>query len=226
MTRARSNAVVGAVKAGDIMVKHRYGVDATGIAIKIGQLFSRGKSDFVHAGIASSPTTIIEMDGDGLQENSLLIKNAKYTYDVFRCAIPSIAEGAAQTAIMMRQGVAPGGGCTAGGTTQMPYTIGGAVKSLGRGGGVQSTDRVNTLLDQLLAGGKQAFFCSGHVVYCYLVAMEQANIAIQGSFPLQNMQAVFGMEARYYNPSFLHQHLSNNQNFTRVGKVRGGVRVG
>ncbi|KAA0577028.1 hypothetical protein F1643_09890 [Azospirillum sp. INR13] len=224
MTRARSNAVIGAVKAGDIMIKHRHGLGATGIAIKIGQLFSRGKSDFIHAGIASSPTTIIEMDGDGLQENNLLTKNANYSYDVFRCTTPGIGEGAAQTAIMMRQGIV-GGGFAQGGTTQMPYTIGGAVKSLGRGGGVQSTDRINTLLDQLMAGGREAFFCSGHVVYCYLVAMEQSNIAVQGSFPLQNMQAVFGMEARYYNPSFLHHHLSNNQHFRRVGKVKGAVLV-
>lgn len=224
MTRARSNAVVGAVKAGDIMVKHRHGVDPVGWGIKIAQLFSKGKSHYVHAGIASSPTTIIEMDGKGLQENNLLTKNANYTYDVFRCTMPGIGEGAAQTAIMMRQGVV-GGGFAQGGKTQMPYTIGGAIKSLGRGSASQSTDRINKLLDQLLAGGEEAFFCSGHVVYCYLVAMEQSNIAVQGSFPLQNMQAVFGMESRYYNPSFLHKHLSENQYFKLVGKVKGAVLV-
>lgn len=200
------------------MVKYRHGLGATGLAIKIGQLFSKGKSDFIHAGIASSGVTIIEMDGNGLQENNLLTTNAAYSYDVFRCLIPGIAAGAAETAIMMRQGMAEGG-------FALPYSMKGAVGSLGRGKSVTSSDRINKTLDQLVGGNSEAFFCSGHVVYCYLVAMEQSDIAVQGSFPLQNMKTVFGMEDRYYNPSFLHQHLKKNANFKFIGKVKGGVLV-
>ncbi|PWC34072.1 hypothetical protein TSO352_27535 [Azospirillum sp. TSO35-2] len=210
---------MGAVQAGDIMVKNWQGMTRSGVIIRLGQLFSKGKSDFTHAGIASSPTAIIETNSAGLQENSLLSTRGDLTYDVFRCLIPGIGAGAAQVAAMMLQNF------TQGGSAQLPYDSWGAVKSLGGGSASQSSDRVNKLLDKLLAGGSEGFFCSGHVVYCYMVAMEQANIAVQGSFPLQNMQAVFGLESRYYNPSFLHKHLSGNQNFKFIGKVKGAVLV-
>lgn len=218
MTRARSNAFMGAVRAGDIMVKHRHGLKPTGVIIKLGQLFSRGKSDFVHAGVANSGVSIIEQSGGGLFENSLLTTNAAFTYDVFRCQIPGVAAGAAETAVMLRQGVAEG-------NFALPYTSLGAARSLGPGWSVSSSDRINKTLDQLVGGNSAAFFCSGFVVYCYLVAMEQMNIAVQGSFPLQRMKTVFGIEDRYYNPSFLHQHLMSNANFKFIGKVKGAVLV-
>ncbi|MBB4265042.1 hypothetical protein [Roseospira visakhapatnamensis] len=202
------------IRAGDIMIKHRHGLGMTGVAIQIGQVFSKGKSKFIHAGIACSPTEIIEMSGDGLHRNSLTGGNAIYTYDVFRCGLSGIRAGAAETAIMLYEGVRAGG-------FDLPYTIKGAAKSLGRGTAVSSQDRINIALDNLLAGGSKAFFCSGHVVYCYLVAMEQANIAVQGSFPLQSMQGMFGYESISYNPSYLHDHLSKNSNFGFMGTFQG-----
>ncbi|WP_434623420.1 hypothetical protein [Azospirillum sp. B2RO_4] len=219
MTRARSNAVVGAIKAGDILVKNWQGMTKSGVIIRLGQLFSKGKAEFTHAGIASAPTKIIETNSAGLQENNLLTTRGSLTYDVFRCLIPGIGEGAAQVATMMLHNF------TQGGSAQLPYDSKGAIRSLGRGTSSQSSDRINKLLDKLFAGGSEGFFCSGHVVYCYLVAMEQANIAVQGSFPIENMQAVFGLESRFYNPSFLHKHLSDNKNFKFIGKVKGGVLV-
>ncbi|MDI3284833.1 hypothetical protein [Polyangium sp. 15x6] len=211
--RQRSNAIVGAVRKGDIMIKHRHGLGAVGVGIKVGQLFSRGNSDLIHAGVASSATTIVEMDGHGLQENNLLTTNAQFTYDVFRCRDENLAAGAGETAIMMREGMAAGG-------FNIQYTVGGAFGSLLPGSAAASSNRINGTLDQLLAGNAQAFFCSGHVVYCYLAAMEQLHIAT-GQFSAQRMREYFSLEAVDYNPSFLQQHLARNRHFVFVGRVRG-----
>ncbi|MDI1477158.1 hypothetical protein [Polyangium sp. y55x31] len=206
--RQRSNAIIGAVRKGDIMIKHRHGMAPVGVGIKIGQLFSRGNSDLIHAGVASSPTTIVEMDGHGLQENNLLTTNSAFTYDVFRCRDENLAAGAGETAIMMREGMAAGG-------FNIQYTVGGAFGSLLPGNAAASSNRINGTLDQLLAGNAQSFFCSGHVVYCYLAAMEQMQ------FTQQRMREHFSLEAVDYNPSFLQQHLARNRHFAFIGRVRG-----
>jgi hypothetical protein len=85
MTRSGSNAASHPIEAGDILIKHDAG-GMVGRLIKFGQWFSRSKGDtkFVHAAIASSPLTVIEMSGDGLHENNLLSDNAAYSYDAFR----------------------------------------------------------------------------------------------------------------------------------------------
>lgn len=217
-TRSRSNAIVGAVRAGDIMIKHSDG-SATSKLIRFGQLFGRGPSKFVHAGIASSGTTIIEMDGHGLQEHNLLTENAGYKYDVFRCNISSIAEGAAETAQMMLSGFQEYQRSNSG--MRISYSAGGAFRSISKSAGWDGNDVINGTLDSLLKADGSAFFCSGHVVLCYQSSMGQHQI--QGVLPIQHARQIFGLESSCYQPAYLHKALSESNHFTFVGKVRGAV---
>lgn len=220
MGRSRSNAVSYATKTGDILIKHNAG-GATGNLITFGQwLFgSKGKSKYMHSAIASSPLTVIEMSGDGLHENNLLSDNADYTYDVFRCKKRNLATGAAEVGKMMMGFVQNAN------SGDFKYTVKGALKSLFGKKSLGNANRINIILDNLLAGGKENYFCSGHTVLCYVVAMEQTNIHVQGSFPIQGMRAVFGNENTGYNPAYLHDHLQKNSNFNFVGTVKAGQIV-
>ena len=102
--RRRANAVSCCIRPGDITIKYSDG-SVSNLLIRFGQLFGRGPSQFVHAGIASSATTVIELSGSGLHENNLFTDNAQLRYEVFRCRQPEVPLGAAETAKMMLVGV-------------------------------------------------------------------------------------------------------------------------
>ncbi len=199
--------------AGDIMIKYSDGSAVNNI-IQAGQWFSKGSSGYTHAGIASTDTKIIEMDGHGLQEHDLLTLNANIYYDVFHCRIPGVAKGAAETAIMMR-----------GFAGQLGYSKAGAFASISRTAALGTSDKVNQLLDNLLAGGSEYYFCSGHVVLCYIIAMQQMDAMREGAFPSDKIKAVFGLEDACYNPSFLRNHLKKSQYFDLMGKYKGAQCV-
>ncbi len=218
MSRTRSNAVSGAVKTGDILIKYNAG-GLTGNAIQFGQLFSKGKSKYIHSAIATSPTTVVEMSGCGLHESNLLTDNAPYTYDLFRCRLHTLAEGAAEVAKLMMGFVHNAG------SGDFRYSMKGAIGSLFGKSSLGNKDRINKILDNLLAGGAENYFCSGHTVLCYAVAMEQTNIHVQSCFPVEKMRSVFGYENTGYNPSYLHDHLSKSDKFTAVGTIRSAQLV-
>jgi len=218
LIRPRAGAIVGAVRAGDIMIKYADG-SVTSALIRFGQLFGRGPSKFVHAGIASSGTTIIEMDGHGLQEHNLLTDNAAYDYDVFRCKYPSVANGAAETARMMLAGFQEYQRSNSG--MRISYSKGGAFRSISKRAGWDGNDVINGTLDSLLSADGSAFFCSGHVVLCYQAAMGQHQI--QGIMPIQHARQIFSLDSTCYQPAYLHKALSASTHFTFIGKVRGAV---
>lgn len=215
---ARSGAMVGAVRAGDIMIKYSDGSLVSKV-IRFGQLFGRGSSKFVHAGIASASTKIIEMDGHGLQEHNLLMENARYNYDVFRCRYPSVAAGAAETARMMLAGFQEYQRSASG--MRISYSLKGAFRSISKSAGWDGNDVINGTLESLLSADGSAFFCSGHVVLCYQSSMGQHQI--QGIMPIQDSRQIFSLKSTCYQPAYLHKALSANNHFTFVGKVCGAV---
>jgi hypothetical protein len=214
----RRDYPTSAIRTGDIMIKHMQSFWSAQGLIKIGQVVTKGKSSFIHAGIASSAATMIEVDGSGVHENDLYSTNALTKYDVFRCKFDALAQGAAQVAIMIYEGVNAG-------NFQANYSTGDAIKSLFRSAASVSSDRVNQQLDVLLRGGSLSAFCSGFVVYCYLAAVEQCE-ARRHPMQISRMQTIFSNEAVAYNPSFLHHSLlMNRTQFDFVATVRGAVPV-
>jgi len=225
MPSPRSNAMLGAVRAGDIMIKYSDGSILSKL-IRFGQFFGRGSSKFVHAGIASSGVTIIEMDGNGLTENNLIIDNSQYKYDVFRCNYPTVASGATETAKMMLEGVREfqKSGPEARSGMRIQYTVLGAARSISKKAKWDGRDVINTTLDNLLqVDGGSAFFCSGHVVLCYQSSMGQHQI--QQTLPVEDAQKLFSLKDTCYQPSFLHKSLSNSSHFRKIGTVKGNQLV-
>lgn len=202
------------------MIKYSDG-GAVSKLIRFGQLFGRGASQYVHAGIASSSTSIIEMDGHGLQEHNLLIDNAQIKYDVFRCNYPQVAAGACETAKMMYEGVCAHNSTGRG--MKISYTLAGAARSISKSVGWKGDDVVNDTLDNLLKADGSAFFCSGHVVLCYQSALGQHQV--QGTLPIQDSRQLFGLTDTCYQPAFLHKKLSESPHFKKVGTVKGAQRI-
>lgn len=214
--RQRSEAVLGCIKTGDILVKY-YDGSPVNVAIRAMQFFGKGPSQYTHAAIASSSVSVIEMNGRGLHDNNLLSHNGQITYDAFRCTLPGVAEGAAETAKMLYEAFASG-------NLNAQYTLAGAMRSISKSAGIGDDDKVNVMLDKLSSGTPEYFFCSSFVVLCYIVAMQQMQA--QGSaFPQQYMSQVFGLDDSCYQPAFLHRHLSASPYFQAIGKVRGAALV-
>jgi hypothetical protein len=207
------------LKPGDIMLKH-YDSSFLGGAIKLGQAATgQGAANFIHAGIASPNFSIIEMDGNGLQENFLA--DTHYDYDVYRIKSPAIAARAAEAAVVQQKSFAyfkaNGQGL------KIEYALWtGAVKSLGK---IKGFDKGNTkLLIQNFSNtaGIQAYFCSGHVVLCYCVAMHEMQV-LENYFPASHARQLFSMSASCYNPSELAMTLAGNpQHWQRIGTFKKG----
>lgn len=212
---ASQQPVSGLLKAGDIMMKYNDGSGVNNL-ISFGQFFGRGSSAFTHAGIASSPSTIIEMDGEGLQEHNLAGENSQYRYKVFRCGHSQIAAGAAAAAEMMRAGFAAG-------NTNITYSVTGALASITKHQDLQNADVASDVLDRLLGGGN-AFFCSGHVVLCYQMASSQCMS--DQNFPFSDAGGLFSLESTCYQPAYLEKILSASDDFMCIGEFRGDAWVG
>jgi len=217
--REKIKLLANCLKPGDIMLKH-YDRSKIGTGILLGQAATgQGAANFIHAGIASSNLSIIEMDGDGLQEN--VLRDAHYDYDVYRIKSPAIAARAAEAAIAQHRSFAyfkaNGQGI------KIEYALWtGAVKSLGK---IKGFDKGNTkLLIQNFSNtaGIQAYFCSGHVVLCYCVAMHEMQV-LENYFPASHARQLFSMSASCYNPSELAMTLAGNpQHWQRIGTFKKG----
>lgn len=205
----------GLIKAGDIMVKYNDG-SAINNLISFGQFFGRGNSSFTHAGLAASPTHIIEMDGDGLQLHNLAGENSQYRYRVFRCTLTGVGDGAAAAGEMMLAAFSAG-------ATDLPYSPLSAFASVSKSTELPNADIANDMLDTLLKGG-EALFCSGHVVLCYQMACSQ--MMGQTNFPLSHAGGLFSLDSTCYQPAYLEKVLSESELFWRVGEFRGAAWTG
>lgn len=207
------------LKPGDIMLKH-YDSSKIGTGILLGQAATgQGAANFIHAGIASSNLSIIEMDNHGLQEN--VLKDTHYDYDVYRIKSPAIAARAAEAAIAQHRSFeyfkANGHGL------KIEYALlTGAVKSLGK---IKGFDKGNTKLlisNFSNTAGVQAYFCSGHVVLCYCVAMDGMQV-LENYFPASHARQLFSMSPSCYNPSELAMTLAGNpHHWQRIGRFKKG----
>ncbi|GHC68676.1 hypothetical protein GCM10010136_13620 [Limoniibacter endophyticus] len=164
------------------------------------------------------------MDGRKLCESFLSVgSNANETYDIFRCHIPTVALGAAETAKLMWSGV-----------KQRLVSFHGmkiAYSGSGKKGALRSIaakekykgDKTETVFDRLLSTQSSAFFCSDHVVTCYQIAIEQ--VAAQGDFRTTEIEKIFKLESHCYQPAYLWRTLKKSSFFTFVGSARAGNQV-
>jgi hypothetical protein len=194
--------------SGDILLKVSDG-SIVSRAIELGQSATGGANPgVVHAGVMFDSTYIVEAQGAGIIAHDLRVQNAPYGYYVFRCANGDMAAGAGTCARMMFDIHGRGG--------NLKYTVLGAIGSLLGGPGRAATpDRMEALLDRVLEGRNQGFFCSQFVVYCYQFVAEQCGLPASHVFRISDAKA---------SPSALAALLAGSPMFTEVGYLMPGQR--
>lgn len=171
-------------------------------AIKFGQAMVGQKNpEVVHAGLMFDSTYIIEAMGAGIGANDLRVHNLPYGYYVYRCTNPNMAAGAGTCAKMMfdihgKQG-------------SLKYSIAGAIGSLfGADGKPVEPSQMDALLDRILEGKNNPFFCSQFVVYVYQFVAEQCGMPASTVFNLQDAKV---------SPSRLASYLQGHALFKEAG---------
>ena len=196
------------LQGGDIVVKFNAG-SATNRVIQLGQkIAGKENPDIVHAAILFDSVYIIESSGPGLVANDLRVHDKPYGYIVFRCNHPNVARGAATCAKMMFD--------IQGRTKGLKYNAVGAAGSIvGGPGQVKTRDEMDALLDRILEGKTNRFFCSQFVVYVYQFVAEQNGI--QG-------KRLFNFSDAKVPPSTLASALTLSPMFHEVGYLMPNER--
>jgi hypothetical protein len=195
------------LRPGDIMLKVSDGSAVSG-AIQLGQRLVGGANpQVVHAGVMFDSTYIVEAQGAGIIANDLRVQDQRYGYHVFRCTNSSMAAGAGTCAKLMFDIHARG--------KNLGYSVPGAVGSLFGRGRAASRDQMDDLLDRILAGRGQRFFCSQFVVFVYQFVAEQNGMSASAMFNLSDAKA---------SPSTLASALSGRALFTEAGYVMPNAR--
>jgi hypothetical protein len=196
------------LKAGDILLKVSDGT-VLSKAIQFGQKAVGGRNaGVVHAGVMFDSTFIIEAQRAGITANDLRVQDKHYGYYVFRCKNGNVAAGAGTCAKMMFDINQRG--------HNLGYTVGGALKSLfGGQGKAPSPSEMDALLDRILAGRQQRFFCSQFVVFVYQFVAEQNRVPASSLFNASDAKV---------EPSELAAKLKSSPSFVESGYLMPNER--
>lgn len=188
------------LRAGDLLLKLNAG-SLINRVIRFGQsLVGQQNSEIVHAGILFDSTYIVEASGPGVIANDLRTKNLPFAYYVFRCTNPNLAAGAGTCAKMMFDIHSSQG--------SLKYSATGAAASLFGSGKPLAPEEMDALLDRILEGKNNPFFCSQFVVYVYQFVAEQCGIPAATVFNLQDAKV---------SPSRLASYLQSHPLFQEAG---------
>lgn len=187
--------------AGDILLKMATDSLSHQI-IQLGQRLAGQPNAFLgHAAIALDTQFAIEAQARGINANHLAMKNEDCGYLVYRPNDAALGQGAANAAKLLLDVHQRHG--------NLVYGTGAAVRSvLGGPGEAKTGDDFEALLDRILSGSDQPFFCSQFVVYVYQWAAEQSGLASEAVFSLSDAKAT---------PSLLASKLVDNPRFSEAG---------
>lgn len=196
------------LRPGDILLKLSDG-SFLAKAISLGQsLTGHLNPQIVHAGVLFDNNVVIEAQGGGILAHDLRVQNLHYAYLVYRSTRGPMGQGAGTCAKMMFDIHMRTGG--------LSYGLTDAAKSLfGRLGKAQTPEQMELLLDRILAGKGNPFFCSHFVVYLWQYVAEQNGVPGNAMFPVSAVKM---------NPSNLASQLVGNPNFKEVGWLTANVR--
>jgi hypothetical protein len=195
------------LRAGDIMLKVSDG-SVLSKAIKFGQRLVHGANpEVVHAGLMFDSTYIVEAQRSGIIANDMRVQDLHYGYYVFRCTNNNMAAGAGTCAKMMFDIHGRG--------RNLGYSVAGAFGSLFGRGRAATRDQMDALLDRILEGRGQRFFCSQFVVYVYQFVAEQNSVPASAVFDLSDAKA---------SPSALAAALSGHGMFAEAGYLMPNER--
>lgn len=189
------------LKPGDILLKMAT-TSLTNRVIQSVQRWAGQPNAFLaHAAVVLDTAFCIEAQRHGITRNHLAMNNEDCGYLVYRPRNAAFGQGAATAAELLFDIHQNRG--------NLRYGALGATKSLfGQSGTAKSAGDMEALLDRVLAGRGQSFFCSQFVVYVYHWAAEQSGVSAQRIFSLSDAKA---------SPSLLASKLVGNSYFAEAG---------
>ncbi len=170
------------LRPGDILLKMATS-SLTHKIIQAGQKLGGQPNSFLgHAAIALDTQFCIEAQAAGISGNHLAMNNKDCGYIVYRPKNAALGQGAATAAKLLLDIHQKRG--------SMKYGALAAAKSIfGKPGRAKSAGDMEALLEKVLAGKGQSFFCSQFVVYVYQWAAEQSGLSAQSVFGLSDAKA-------------------------------------
>ena len=196
------------LRPGDVLLKVSDG-SIISKAISLGQSL-RGQVNprVVHAGVMFDNNYVIEAQGGGISANDLRVQNLKYGYIVYRPKRLNLGDGAGTCAKLMFDIQSR--------NKNLSYDLRGAVLSLvGKPGKAKTATSMDGLLDRILEGKGQPFFCSQFVVYVYQFVAEQNGMPGMSLFNLNDAKA---------SPSLLASKLQASVHFAEAGYLIANER--
>lgn len=134
--------------------------------------------------------------------------NLYYGYHVYRCGNAGMAAGAGTCAKMMFDINQH--------RLSLPYTKTGAIRSIfGASGRPATPGEMDALMDRILEGRGNPFFCSQFVTYVYQFVAEQSGISAGRLFLMSDAKVP---------PSTLASALADHPMFAEVGYLLPGER--
>jgi hypothetical protein len=196
------------VKPGDVLLKMAT-TSLTHKIIQLGQKLGGQQNAFLgHAAIALDTQFVIEAQAHGVSGNHLAMNNKDCGYIVYRPRNVALGQGAANAAKLLLDIHQKKG--------SMKYGALAAAKSVfGKSGKAKTGDDMEALLDKVLEGKGQSFFCSQFVVYVYQWAAVQSGLSPQSVFSLSDAKA---------SPSMLASKLVGNSAFSEAGYMMPNER--
>ena len=162
---------------GDIMLQFNQG-NVAGKAIAFGQAMAGDKnSEIVHAGVMFDKTYMIEAVGHGISGTDLRTGSKAFAYRVFRPRNRALGSTEGNVVKFLFDHHQTHG--------SMPYSVGGAIGSLGRARSM-SASHVDKLMDGILSLKPTAFYCSQFVVMSYQLAAAQMGVSPKSVFPFDD----------------------------------------
>lgn len=196
------------LEPGDLLLKFSDGSVVSRIITAGQRLFGQLNPTVVHAGIVFDGTYVIEAQTVGLNANDIRVQTRDKGYLVYRALNPALARGAGTCAKMMFDIQSRHG--------NMPYNFAGAATgALGGPGHAPDRGSMDDLLDRILEGKGQPFFCSQFVAYVFQFVAEQNGIPAASLFAAADAKT---------SPSNLATRLQGHAFFTEAGYLAPGER--
>lgn len=190
---------------GDILLQYNQSV--AGKLIAFGQAMVGDKnSELVHAGVMFDKSYMIEALMQGITGSDIRIQNKSYAYRVFRPRNVQLGQTEGNVVKFLFDHHQSHG--------TMPYSWGGAVKSLGAARPM-SGDNVDKMLDDIFALKPTAFFCSQFVVMTYQLAAAQMGLA---------PKSIFALDDAKMPPSRLAMACETSPAFEYIGYLEPNIR--
>jgi hypothetical protein len=195
------------LRPGDILLKMATNTFTHKVIVAGQKLVGQQNAFLAHAAIVFDTQFAIEAQKVGITANHLGLQNKDCGYYVYRCTDPELGQGAATIAKILFDANAD---------KKLKYNTIGAGKSVfGKSGSPKTAQEMEAIMENILSGKEEDFFCSQFVVFVYQYSALQSGKTSPEIFNISDTKA---------SPSVLASLLQNNPWFKEIGYMMPGER--